>query len=258
MIRRVLVIGGLDPGGGAGLTADACVLHAHGAMALPVATTWTAQNRFGATRVEAVPAAMWQAAMAAAVGDGEVHAIKTGLLASATQVRALAGCLRPLAARVPLVVDPVLSVTAGGYAAAAEVAAAYRTDLAPLATVFTPNAPELAAVLGSGSIAALLRDGCRAVLCKGGHADGGVLTDRLVTVDGARDFVHPRRPAGPVHGTGCALASALASGLAHGLDLASACAGAIDYLQRCLQAMGLPDASGRPRPLALLNGTSSR
>ncbi len=252
MYLRVLVIGGIDPSGGAGITADARTLQLHGAMALPVATALTVQNRFGLQAVAPVGLDAVQAALGAAVDDGPVQAIKVGLLASAEQVEGLAAWLRGRRERPPLVVDPVLSATAGGYAADPAIASAYRRYLAPIATVFTPNGPELSAVLVGAEVRTLLTDGCGAVLHKGGHGLGDRLVDRLVLPEGEQQFAHPRLPVGPVHGTGCALASSIAAGLAGGRPVTVACAEAIGWLQRCLGAMGPAEPRTPPRPLLLL------
>lgn len=258
MIRRVLVVGGVDPSGGAGISADARVLQAHGVHALPVVVALTVQNRFGMRQLDAVPAEHWRPALAAAIQDGPLHAVKTGLLADGAQAQALAEDLQRLLPDVPLVVDPVLSATAGGYRAGAGLARALRAHLAPRCALLTPNAPELEALLAGDGIEALLEAGCGAVLCKGGHDAGDTVTDRLVSAAGTHEFVHARQPVGPVHGTGCALASAIAARLAHGAPLLEACATGIAWLQRCLGVMGPADASGRPRPLPVVSGTSSR
>jgi hydroxymethylpyrimidine/phosphomethylpyrimidine kinase len=204
-------------------------------------------------RVEPVADDLLRAALRAAFDDGPVHAIKTGLLASAAQVEAVAACLGDLAADAPLVVDPVLSATAGGYEAGSAVAAAYRKALAPRATVFTPNDPELAAVLAGEPVDALLRDGCSAVLHKGGHGDGDMAVDRLHGVGGERCWQHRRLPVGAVHGTGCALASSIAAWLARGLAIDAACDRAVAWLQRCLSALPPAPGDARPRPLPIVS-----
>ena len=250
---RVLVVGGLDPSGGAGLSADARTLHVHAAMALPVVATLTVQNRFGVRAVEPVRSDLLRAAFRAAVDDGPVHAIKTGLLASAEQVELLAQLLADLRPRPPLVIDPVLSATAGGHQAGAQVAAAYRRRLVPLATVLTPNLPEAHAILAGAGVDALLAEGCQAVLIKGGHGNGPELTDRLVQRGGELRFSHRRLPVGRVHGTGCALASSFAAGLAHGRTVVAACGDAVGWLQRCLHALPPPErADAPPRPLPIV------
>ncbi len=252
---RVLVIGGLDPSGGAGITADARTLLAHGCDALPVAAALTVQNRRGMQKVECVDAALVRDQIRAAVDDGGVLAVKTGLLGSAAMVERVAEWLARACPEVPIVVDPVLSATAGGYDAGRSVADAYRHVFAPRARVFTPNLPELAAVAAVGGAGSLLQDGCDSVLVKGGHGDGEELVDTLFVSGVTRRFLHPRLPVGPVHGTGCALASAIGAQLAHGASVDVACERAIEWLQRCLgllSPLAAADASrALPRPLPI-------
>lgn len=256
--RRVLLLGGIDPCGGAGITADVRVLAHHQVDGLPVALACTVQNRHGFRRLAAVPADLWQQALAAALADGEVHAIKIGLCGEVAQLVDLAAALAPLIGQVPVVVDPVLSATAGGFAPGSDLVAAYRRDLLPLATVVTPNLPELGALAPAAGSDELLRLGSGAVLLKGGHGGGETVVDRLHHVGGQCDFRHARLPVGPVHGTGCALASALAAQLARGAELDAAAAAAVQFVHACLQTMGPADASGLPRPLVLPSRTSPR
>jgi hydroxymethylpyrimidine/phosphomethylpyrimidine kinase len=246
--RRVLLLGGLDPSGGAGITLDATVVALHGLWPLPIAVTWTAQNRRGCRHAAAIPDTQWQAALAAAVDDGPIAAIKVGLLHTPANVAAVAEALRPFAA-VPIVVDPVLSATAGGLRTDPGLPVAYRRDLLPLLTLLTPNLPELAA-LGFASGADAVAAGARASLVKGGHGTGPTSDDVLWLADGPRSFRRPRQPTGPVRGTGCALASAIACRLAGGGDLASACAAAGDWLADLLAALPPPE-DGLPRHLPL-------
>jgi hydroxymethylpyrimidine/phosphomethylpyrimidine kinase len=248
---RVLVLGGLDPSGGAGLTADARTLFRCGALALPVVTALTVQNRHGMSAVYAVSADLLARSFRAAVEDGPVHAVKVGLLAASAQVHQVQELLASLYRRTPIVVDPVLSATAGGFEPGPGLAAAIGEALAPLATVLTPNLPELERLAGSHGAAVLLASGCRAVLVKGGHGGGAELRDELFETTGTSTFRHARLPVGAVHGTGCALASALAAGLAQGVELQAACARAVQLVQDALRAMGGPDPSGLPRPLWL-------
>jgi hydroxymethylpyrimidine/phosphomethylpyrimidine kinase len=262
VIRRVLLLGGVDPCGGAGITADAIVVAAHGAWPLPIAVVLTAQNRKHFEARFEVPAPQWRKALAAALADGEVHAVKTGLLGDAACIAEVAAALRPIAAKVPIVVDPVLSATAGGLAASAAAAAAYRTHLLPLAALVTPNLSEAEALFG-GDPANAFAAGCRAVLKKGGHGAGEFADDVLSQPGREVHFRRARLAVGAVHGTGCALASAIAAQLATGADVADACAAAGDWLHELLRKLGPPSPDGLPRPLPLArldaaSGTSPR
>lgn len=253
---RLLVLGGLDPCGGAGISADAIVAARHGVLALPIAVVLTTQNRHGFREATDVPAPQWQRALAAALADGEVHAVKTGMLGSAAAIAAVADALRPLRRRVPIVVDPVLSATAGGHEPGAAVAAALRARLAPLADVLTPNHPELDAL---GGVASLFTAGCAAVVCKGGHGEGEFAIDELLRPAAPPlRWTRRRLPVGPVHGTGCAFATALASCLARGDELPAAVRAAGDWLWDRLAMLGSPSADERPRPLPLAHADVSR
>lgn len=249
---RVLVIGGLDPSGGAGITADARTLLAHDCDALPVVAAITVQNRRGMQRIEPVEGTFVHDQIKAAIDDGGVCAIKTGLLGSAAMVERIAELLGSICPDIPLVVDPVLSATAGGYDAGHDVAVAYRTALSPRAFLLTPNLAELEAIALQGGAASLLERGCEHVLVKGGHGVGESLVDELWSAAGRRAFSHARLHVGPVHGTGCALATALAAGLARGLTVDVACERAIAWLQCCLRAMPLVVGDGLPRPLPIV------
>ena len=257
MTARVLLLGGLDPSGGAGITADATVVAMHGLQPLPVPLALTAQNRHGFRECFAVPEGQWLAMLDAAVADGPVHAIKTGLLGSAAGIEALARRLRALAGAVPIVVDPVLSATAGGYAADGEVLGAYREHLLPLATLCVPNDPELQALAG-GDPDNLLALGCRAVLHKGGHRQDAMAIDTLYVGGAQHRYERPRLLVGPVHGTGCALASAITARLAAGQELAAACRQAGDWLASLLAELARTPGDGLPRPLPFVASPSLR
>lgn len=246
--RRVVLLGGVDPSGGAGITLDAIVVALHGAQPLPIVLALTEQNRRGFRGCDPVAPARWRAALDAVLADGPVHAVKVGFAGDAANVRAVADAVAAMPSGVAVVVDPVLSATAGGYDAAAELVAAYRDRLAPRVALLTPNVPELAALFG-GDRRAALAAGARAVLHKGGHGDGPDCVDVLATAAGERAFRRPRLPTGPVRGTGCALASAIAARLAAGADLAAACGAAGDWLAGLLRDLGPAPADGLPRLL---------
>jgi hydroxymethylpyrimidine/phosphomethylpyrimidine kinase len=236
-----VAIGGLDPGGGAGVVRDALTATALGARPHVVGTAWTEQGE-GVHRVEARDPADLENAARHAVRRHPI-AIKVGMLpgagAAAAISRALAGFTGPV------VVDPVLVSSRGGrlYAGAPR-------ELLPLlrlATLATPNAPEAAALTGqpvmdlAGAEAAadvLRAEGVKAVLVKGGHLgdSGDVVTDLLVTAAGARAFRHPRVAGPSPRGTGCALATAIAIALGKGAALADAVDEATAWLARAIAA----------------------
>lgn len=257
MSCRLLLLGGLDPSGGAGLTVDAVVAARHGCEVLPVTTAWTVQNRHRFVARHALPPELLAAAFAAATADGPVDAVKVGMLGDEATIAFVAGALRPLVGRTPIVVDPVLVSTATGPAASAAMAAAYREHLLPIASLVLPNHPETVALCG-GRADGLLGLGCRAVLQKDGHGDGEHVDDVLWRA--AAEPLRMRRPrlaVGRVRGTGCALATAITARLAAGDPLEAACRGAGDWLHERLRELGPAPVDGLPRRLPLLTRTST-
>jgi hydroxymethylpyrimidine/phosphomethylpyrimidine kinase len=151
---------------------------------------------------------------------------------------------------VPIVVDPVLGATAGGWYASDRLLDVYRNALAPLADLLTPNLEEIERLAPAGP-RELLDRGCRAVLVKGGHAAEDPVEDRLWALAGDSVFRHPRLDVGPVHGTGCALATAIACGLARGDGVEVATRAGVTVLHRCLVAT-TRGRDGHPVPLAIV------
>ena len=246
-MSAVLVIAGTDSSGGAGLTRDVATLAAFGVDALCAVTAVTAQTDSAVAAVTLMPAALVRAQIEAALAGGRVRAVKTGMLGGADTVETLAATLPPRA-RLPLVLDPVLSASSGGTLLDEAGRAALCKRLLPRATLLTPNIPEAALLLGvkpahspADIIAqghALCALGAAAVLMKGGHATDGRATDHLILADGAVSELTAVRLNATRRGTGCALASAIAAGLASGLALAAACARAKQHVTALLQAAG--------------------
>ena len=247
---HVLLIGGLDPTGGAGITADARMAHAHGVHPLTVATCLTVQNRSGFRALNPVPANILRDTLHSAFDDGPVHAIKVGLCGTAEIVQEVfAMCSDAATFTGQIVVDPVLAATSGGLVTGDELVAAYR-EILPAIGLLTPNLEELER-LAPGGVEELLDGGCTHVLVKGGHGtDTAVVSDRLVTAAGTLTLRHPRIDVGPIHGTGCALATAAAARLAKGADLEGACRGAVADVVKSLGRTA-PSSDGRPVPLAI-------
>ncbi len=241
----VLVAAGLDPSGGAGLAADLEALAAMGCGAYPVATALTAQGPRGALSFEPVGVTIVEAQIRALFdGADRPRALKTGMLGSGSNAEALATLFgeRPLA-RAPLVLDPVLAASSGLPLLLDDRGRPPAEVLAPLlarAALATPNWPELAALAGrpvatdDEAIAAARALPARAVLVKGGHREGDPV-DLLVRGRSVVRLRGRRRP-GTARGTGCRLASAIAGGLARGLDLEEAVRRAKRYVEKYLDA----------------------
>ena len=243
-MTAVLVIAGTDSSGGAGLVRDVATLARFGVGALATVTAVTAQTDGEVRAVELLPASLVAAQISAALATRRVGAIKTGMLGNGAIVAAVAAAIPPREL-VPLVLDPVLTATSGGTLLDDPGRAALAALLLPRATLLTPNIPEAALLLGAAPASsaeeivsqgrALCALGAAAVLVKGGHDSGAFAIDWLVTrAGGVRRLAAPRL-APSRRGTGCALASAIAAGLAARLPLEVACERAKEHVTGLLQ-----------------------
>jgi hydroxymethylpyrimidine/phosphomethylpyrimidine kinase len=239
---RVLAIAGSDSGGGAGIQADLKTAAAFGVHGMTAITAITAQNSVGVQGVWDLPVEAVRAQITSVVADIGVDAVKTGMLSSAALVRAVADELRGLS--TPLVVDPVGVSKHGHRLLAPEAVDVLRDELLPLATVATPNLDEVALLTGVAvhdvaglwrAAEAMLALGPRWVLVKGGHLPGEAVD--LLT-DGTTELVlrAARADNRHTHGTGCTLASAIAAGLARGLEVPAAAQAGKDYVTGALRA----------------------
>jgi hydroxymethylpyrimidine/phosphomethylpyrimidine kinase len=242
-----ITIAGSDSCGGAGIEADIKTMSAFGVYGAAAITAVTAQNTLGVSASVYLEPAMVAAQIEAVLEDIGVDAAKTGMLGTAGIVRAVAETIRRHE-MVNVVVDPVLVATSGVRLAEAEAVGAYRSELIPLAAVVTPNVPEAEALSGlrvesvedMERAARSIHDlGATYVLVKGGHLAGEDAgedaTDMLFDGSRATRLVRRRVPGGKVHGTGCTLSAAIASGLAIGWDAPLAVERAKDYVTRCIE-----------------------
>jgi hydroxymethylpyrimidine/phosphomethylpyrimidine kinase len=242
---RLLTIAGSDSGGGAGIQADLKTFAAHGAFGMSAIVALTAQNTREVRSVHGAPAEFVARQIDAVFEDLGVDGVKIGMLATPELVRTVADRLRAHARPdLPIVLDPVMIAKSGARLLAEEAVAALREELLPLATLATPNLPELASLTGRPvetepeRLAAAAEIGALgpAVLVKGGHAEGEELVDLLWTAGAVHRFTHPRIATTSTHGTGCTLSSAIAARLARGEKLDVAVGGAIDYLRGAIRA----------------------
>ncbi|MBV8119088.1 MAG: bifunctional hydroxymethylpyrimidine kinase/phosphomethylpyrimidine kinase [Alphaproteobacteria bacterium] len=254
MRGRVLIVAGSDSGGGAGIQADIKTVTMLGAYAATAITALTAQNTEGVFGVLPIPADFIRRQIEVVLDDIGADAVKTGMLHDAAVIETLAAILQERAGAVPLVVDPVMAAKGGARLIDPDAVDALKRLLIGRATVLTPNLPE-AEILWGSAIAdvvtmraagrELLRLGCRAVLVKGGHLPGDIVTDVLVTAAGSKMWESPRIASRHTHGTGCTLASAIAAGLAQGLGVEEAVDHARTYVQRAIaSAPGLGRGHG--------------
>ena len=254
MLARVLIVAGSDSGGGAGIQADIKTVTALGGYAATAVTALTAQNTKGVSGVVGVAPDFIQQQMRAVLDDIGADALKTGMLHTAEVIDAVCDVIESLDPMAPLVVDPVMVAQSGDALLEPDAVETLKRRLVPRATVLTPNAPEAERLAGqeirdaaamAEAAGALLDLGPAAVLLKGGHLDGDIVTDVLATHEGIERFESPRLDTPHTHGTGCTLASAVATGLAQKLSLRDAVARARAYLQEAIRtAPGLGKGHG--------------
>ena len=227
---RILTIAGSDSSGGAGIQADIKTITMLGGYAMTAITAITAQNTLGVSMVEVLSSELVRAQIEACAEDIGVNAVKIGMLGSATNAHAVADLLEGVNA--PVVFDPVMIATSGAALADAETIAAFERLMA-IATLTTPNVAELAALGGDEGMAA------RAItyLAKGGDADGDMVEDRLM-VPGEEPMIGraPRLVTQHTHGTGCTLASAIATYLGMGQPLVEAVDNARAFVRAAIEA----------------------
>jgi hydroxymethylpyrimidine/phosphomethylpyrimidine kinase len=262
---RILTVAGSDSSGGAGIQADIKTITVLGGYAMSAITAITAQNTLGVTAVEVLSADMVMEQIVACVEDIGVDAIKIGMLGNEELVRAVSAMLvalpevgarsevghrrtspPPGLKRLPIVLDPVMIATSGARLADKATVEAMVARLVPLATLLTPNLPELDLLaktrcetvieikLAAAKLAAF--HGIH-VLAKGGHLEGNRVVDILVSPAGeALEFVGSRIETPHTHGTGCTLSSAIATYLGRGLALPEAVDRARLFVRSALRA----------------------
>ncbi|MFL6733854.1 MAG: bifunctional hydroxymethylpyrimidine kinase/phosphomethylpyrimidine kinase [Sphingomicrobium sp.] len=250
-IPRILIIAGSDSGGGAGIQADIKTVTMLGGHAMTAITAITAQNTTGVTNVHPVPAEVVLAQIDAVVSDIGVDAVKIGMIGGAFTANVVAERLEQLRKDqpdLPIVFDPVMVATSGSELADEPTVAAFGR-LMGLATLLTPNLPELSRLANDEDPVAgalhLVSDHRCAVLIKGGHEEGDALADALIEEDNMTSWQGQRIATEHTHGTGCTLASGIAYFLAKGDSLSSAVGSAREFVRIALrEAPGLGAGSG--------------
>jgi len=239
----VLTIAGSDSCGGAGIQADLNTFAAFGVYGASVVTAVTARNTLGVQALEPVSDALIVAQMESVLEDLPIRAIKTGVLPSVAAIAILGEMLEQYEPLVPMVVDPVVIEPDERKLSGEAALEAIQNHLFPLATVITPNLEEARVLTGmairdmdemTAAAHELLDRGPYAVFLKGGRFGGLDITDILLTRDGMYRYTHQAFD-GRFHGTGCALSSAVAAGLAMEKTLPEAVQDAVEYVQACLE-----------------------
>lgn len=240
---RVLSIAGSDSGGGAGIQADLKTFAALGCYGMTAITALTAQNTLGVRAIHGVPPAMLREQIDAVVEDIGLDAIKIGMLHSPDIVQTVAEAIDRHALK-KVVLDPVMVATSGAVLIENPAIAALVRELFWRADVVTPNLDEASLLVGrplnnehemEAAALELLAMGAAAVLLKGGHLAGDVVSDLLVTKNGEVHWMRaPRIHSANTHGTGCTLSSAIAAHLALGATLLAAVQAARAYVRAAL------------------------
>lgn len=260
-LPRCLTIAGSDSGGGAGIQADLKTFAALGVYGMSALTAITAQNTLGVQGVYELPADFVGLQIDSVVTDIGVDAVKTGMLANAEIIAVVAAKVREH--RLPnLVVDPVMVAKSGDPLLRPDARDALIGLLLPLATVVTPNLHEARVLTGmeietvedmERAAVAIHRMGPRYVVVKGGHLRTGDCVDVLFDGEKFTHFPAPRVETKNTHGTGCTFASAIAAGLAKGLDVVEAIRQAREYITVALRyALDLGHGHGPTHHFAAL------
>lgn len=239
----VLSVAGFDPSSGAGVTADLKTIAAHGAYGVGCVTALTVQSTQGVSRVEPVSGPMVTETLEKLAEDVQIDAVRVGMMGSAEVALAVAAWL---ASRKQgnVVVDPIIRASSGEFLLEPAGLEVLTKRLFPLAAVITPNWAEASALarcevssLGGAAAAAdaLQQMGARNVLVTGGHSEQN--TDWLRLESGEGHQLPGRRVASQAtHGTGCALATAMACNLAQGMDILAAARAAKEYVRQAIEA----------------------
>jgi hydroxymethylpyrimidine/phosphomethylpyrimidine kinase len=239
---RLLIIAGSDSSGGAGIQADIKTATVFGVYAMTAITAITAQDTTAVHAIYQIPAALVHDQIVCCLADIGADAIKIGMLGSRDAAESVADALENHPT-IPVVLDPVLASTSGTKLLTADAIDVMTSRLFPLATLVTPNLPETERLtaMSVGDQLQILRAathlrelGARAVLVKGGHADGECVRDVLVSQAGTEIFEAPRIATRSVHGTGCTLSTAIACGLGNGQSLHDAIVAAREFVRAAL------------------------
>ncbi len=254
MNGRVLIVAGSDSGGGAGIQADIKTVTALGGFAATAITALTAQNTLGVFGVVAMEASFVRQQMDVVLSDIGADCIKTGMLRSADVIESVVESLDRWTSDIPLVVDPIMVSSSGERLLDRAAVDTLKRELLVRTTVVTPNVPEAEALTGMTvrdvddmrrAADMLVRLGVRTVVVKGGHLDGGTVRDFVADENGGYMLESPRIETRHTHGTGCTLASAIATGLAQGMAMRPAIERARRYLMAALaDAPGLGQGHG--------------
>ena len=243
-LPRILIVAGSDSSGGAGIQADIKTISILGGYAMTAITAITAQNSCGVRGVHPVPPEMVRSQIEACMEDIGADAIKIGMLFDAAIINAVADAIETIAQHIPVILDPVMVATSGDRLLEPDAIHSLIDRLIPLADLVTPNIPEVALLSGHdiltrndypAAVQRIQQMGAQSVLLKGGHSSDAQLYDLLLTGDTMEWFESPRIETRHTHGTGCTLASAIATYRGQGMALSDAVIRSRDYLHQAIR-----------------------
>ncbi len=246
MNGRILSIAGSDSGGGAGIQGDIKTITSLGGYASTAITALTAQNTLGVSAIHKVPADFIKQQIEVVLSDIGADAIKTGMLLDSEIISIVADSLDNYR-DIPLIIDPVMIAKGGTNLLKNEAIDSMKTRLFPLALIITPNIPEAETLtdmkivnIDDMKISAkklLKESGAEAILIKGRHLESDAITDVLITMNGVlKIFNNNKINTNNTHGTGCTLASAIATFIAQKNDIETSVEKAIEYVQKAIKS----------------------
>jgi len=232
--ESVLVFSGLDPSGGAGISADIEAINQFGITTLPIVTVLTAQNTCEVTQLEAVDCELIEAQYKAVAADIDFQVVKIGLLGSAEQINTIANCLSEKP-QLSIVLDPIIRASSDKQLVDESAILAMRKQLIPLSTIITPNQTELLLLApGLNESSAIKSLNCPWVLLTGTDGAQKEIEHRLYWQGELHSSFRYVKLPGEYHGSGCTLASSISALLALGVDVDIACKRALDYCYQTL------------------------
>ena len=254
MTGRILICAGSDSGGGAGIQADIKTVTALGGFASTALTALTAQNTTGVFSIQEVPVSFIAEQMRVVLSDLGADCIKTGMLHNVEVIEIVAEVIEWEVLNTYLVVDPVMVAKGGHRLLDVSALDALKSLMVTKADLLTPNIPEAELLTGLNitdldgmrrAAYKVLELGSKAVLLKGGHLDSEFLTDLLVTENSEHIYNGPRLNTKHTHGTGCTMASAIATCIAQDYPLGEAVQRARDFVFKAIQtAPGIGNGHG--------------
>lgn len=245
MLVKALTIAGFDASGGAGIQADLKTFSALGCYGMSILTALPIQNTCGVSNCYSIPLQAIKEQLDSIFSDIVPDVIKIGMLFNSKVIDLVAEYLEQNAKKIPIVIDPVMVAKSGDMLLLPEAVMTLKEKILPLATVVTPNIDEAEVLVGYkintqdamlNAAREILETGVAAVFLKGGHMEGDVCQDLLLTENKYQWFSSTRIKSKNTHGTGCTLSTAIACGLAHGDSLVASCKNAKEYITQAIHS----------------------